>query len=132
MPWDGVCVLRGRRNTLEACQCYRVVFSWQAQHFVTWRNGCFDESLCQGCANMTQCQQSWHGHHFVACFKSGGSIAKFVIFQLCIAKCCREVLEKSVVENCFRRVLERSVAQTCCGGELEKSVVEKCWGRKSW
>ena len=26
-------VLRGSRNTLEACQCKRVVFSWQAQHF---------------------------------------------------------------------------------------------------
>ena len=25
-------VLRGRRNTLEACQDQRVVFAWQAQH----------------------------------------------------------------------------------------------------
>ena len=28
-------VLRGRRNTLEACQYQCVVFAWQAQHFVT-------------------------------------------------------------------------------------------------
>ena len=27
-------VLRGRRNTLEACQTQRVVFAWQAQHFL--------------------------------------------------------------------------------------------------
>ena len=27
-------VLRGRRNTLEACQDQRVVFAWQAQHFL--------------------------------------------------------------------------------------------------
>ena len=30
-------VLRDRRNTLEACQCKRVVFSWQAQHFAMRR-----------------------------------------------------------------------------------------------
>ena len=29
-------VLRDRRNTLDACQCKRVVVSWQAQHFVMW------------------------------------------------------------------------------------------------
>ena len=29
-------VLRDRRNTLAVCQCKRVVFSWQAQHFVMW------------------------------------------------------------------------------------------------
>ena len=28
-----VCVLRGRRNTLEACRNSRVGVSWQAQHF---------------------------------------------------------------------------------------------------
>ena len=27
-------VSRGRRNTLEACQDQRVVFAWQAQHFL--------------------------------------------------------------------------------------------------
>ena len=27
-------VLRGRRNALEACQYQRVVFAWQAQHFL--------------------------------------------------------------------------------------------------
>ena len=27
-------VSRGRRNTLEACRDQRVVFAWQAQHFL--------------------------------------------------------------------------------------------------
>ena len=50
-------ILCDRRNTLEACQCTCVIFSWQAQHFVmwpfamswqaqhfvTWRRCCFDE-----------------------------------------------------------------------------------------
>jgi len=31
-------VLRDRRNTLEATQCKRVVFSWQAQHFLIFRD----------------------------------------------------------------------------------------------
>ena len=39
---------------------------------------------------------------------------KIEIFQLCIAKCCREVLEKSVVEKCWREVLQRSVGEECC------------------
>ena len=34
--WGHFRVLRDRRNTLEASQCKRVVFSWQAQHFVMW------------------------------------------------------------------------------------------------
>ena len=34
--WGPFRVLRDRGNTLEACQCKRVVFSWQAQHFVMW------------------------------------------------------------------------------------------------
>ena len=36
--------------------------------------------------------------------------------EKCCETCCREVLEKSVVEKCWRRV-------------LYKSVVEKCWRR---
>ena len=68
MRWDGVCVLRGRRTTLQAYQCYRVVLlwpaqhfvlvrftiSWQAQHFVTWCSGCLDESQCQGCVRVVE------------------------------------------------------------------------------
>ena len=45
-------VLRDRRNTLEACQCKRVVFSWQAQHFAMWRFAL-----------------AWQAQHFVACPK---------------------------------------------------------------
>ena len=83
-------VLSGRRNTLEACQRKRVVFSWQAQHFairrfalvwqalhfVTWRKWFFYEPQCQGCANKTQCQKSWQAQHIVTALKSGASLAK--------------------------------------------------------
>ena len=78
-------VLRGRRNTLETCQYQRVVFSWQAEHFVTWRMRFFCESQCQGSANMThmtQCQKSCQAQHFVSALKSGGSVAKFIFFEL--------------------------------------------------
>ena len=34
MRRGSVCILPGRCKTLEACQCCRVVFSWQSQHFV--------------------------------------------------------------------------------------------------
>ena len=51
----------------------RFAVSWQVQHFVTCRGGCFDESQCQGCANMTQCQKSRQEQHFVSCLKSGAS-----------------------------------------------------------
>ena len=36
-------------------------------------------------------------------------------------ECCREVLEKSVVEKCCREVLEKSLVEECWG------VGEKCW-----
>lgn len=39
------------------------------------------------------------------------------------------MLEKSVVEkpwrDCWRRVLQRTVGEECCRDQLEKSVVEK-------
>ena len=34
MPGGSVGILRGRRKALDACQCERAVFFWQAQHFV--------------------------------------------------------------------------------------------------
>ena len=46
------CVLRGRRNTLEACQYQHVTFAWQAQHFATRRLAF-----------------AWQAQHFVACPK---------------------------------------------------------------
>ena len=85
-------VLRDRRNTLEACQCKRIVFSWQAQHsatrrlafawqaqhFVACPKCFFHESHWQGCANMimTQWQNSWQAQHLVTALKSCGSLAK--------------------------------------------------------
>ena len=84
------CVLRGRRNTLETCQYQRVTFAWQAQyfamrrfafawqaqHFVTWPKCFFDESQCQGSANVTQCQKSWQAQHLATALKTCGSLAK--------------------------------------------------------
>ena len=113
--------LRGRRATLGACQYLRVVFSWQAQrfvlvdfailwqaqHYVTWCNGWFNESQCQGCTNMTQCQKSWQGQHSVTCLNCGGSVAKvflwcfgcvFVVVFLCF---CDGVVVFVVVWLCF-------------------------------
>ena len=83
-------VLRDKRNTLEAYQRKRVVFSWQAQHFamrrfaLAWQAqhfvACpqcfFHESQCEGCTNMTQCQKPWHAQLFVTALKSCGSLAK--------------------------------------------------------
>ena len=43
-------VLRGRRNTLEACQYQRVTLAWQAQHFAMWRFAF-----------------AWQAQHFVTC-----------------------------------------------------------------
>ena len=89
-------VLRDRRNTLDACQCKRVVFSWQvqhfllvhfafawqAQHFVTWRGWS---------------QKSWQGQHFVMCLNNGESIAKVMLFHLCKNGFIRKTHRKSSI-----------------------------------
>ena len=51
-------VLRDRRNTLEACQCKRVVFSWQAQHFA-----------------MRRFALAWQAQHFVTAFAGLGGMS---------------------------------------------------------
>ena len=92
MRYDCVCVWRGvsqlmwRFFVARAARHFVLLhyrFSWPAQHLVTWRRCCFHESQCQGCANMTQCQKSWQGQHFVNAMKSGGNFAKIVLFELC-------------------------------------------------
>ena len=89
-------VLRGRRNTSEACQDQRVVFAWQAQHFLlvhfafawqaqhfaTWRR---------------RTQKSWQGQHFVMCLKNGESIAKVILFHLCKNGFIRKTRRKSSI-----------------------------------
>ena len=79
------CVLRGRRSTLEACHQAR-------RFFVAGTALCdvakllFCESHCQGSANMTQMrhgQRSWQGQHLVTVLKSGGSVVRFILFELC-------------------------------------------------
>ena len=76
-------VLRDRRNnTLDACQCKRVVFSWQAQHFVTLRRWS---------------QKSWQGQHFVMCLKNDESIAKVILFHVCKDGFIRKTRRKSSI-----------------------------------
>ena len=109
--WGRFRVLRDRRNTLEACQCKRVVFSWQAQHFVmwpfamswqaqhfvTWRRCCFHKSHWQGRANVTLFQISWQAQQFVSVLKSGGSFAKVILFELCENGSTRKTRTKSSI-----------------------------------
>ena len=107
-------VLRGRRNTLETCQYQRVVFTWQAQHFVTWRMCVFCESQCQGSANMThmtQCQKSWQAQNFVSALKSGRSLAKFIFFELGKNSFIRKTRIKSSILSLKRVKTGGSLAQ---------------------
>ena len=104
-------VLRDRRNTLEVTQCKRVVFSWQAQHFVmwpfamswqaqhfvTWRRCCFHRSHWQGRANVTLFQISWQAQQFVSVLKSGGSFAQVILFELCKNGFIRKTRTKSSI-----------------------------------
>ena len=83
MRGGSVCVLRGRRyipsKRVNSSESFLVAGTilWQVQHFVTWRRWCFDESQCQGCANITQCQRSWQGQHFVSALKNLRDIVDF-------------------------------------------------------
>ena len=109
--WGHFRVLRDRRNTLEASQCKRVVFSWQAQHFVmwsfamswqaqhfvTWRRCYFHKSHWQGRANVTPFQISWQAQQFVSVLKSGGSFAKVILFELCENGFIRKTRTKSSI-----------------------------------
>ena len=109
--WGHFRVLRDRRNTLAVCQCKRVVFSWQAQHFVmwpfamswqaqhfvTWRRCCFHESQWQWRANVTLLQISWQAQDLVIVLKSGGSFAKVILFELCKNGFIRKTRTKSSI-----------------------------------
>ena len=109
--WDHFRVLRDRRNTLAVCQCKRVVFSWQAQHFVmwpfamswqaqhfvTWRRCCLHESQWQWHANVTLLQISWQAQDLVIVLKSGGSFAKVILFELCKNGFIRKTRTKSSI-----------------------------------
>ena len=76
MHCKSICVLRGRGNALEAC-----VLPFRGRCDVG--SGCFDESQCHSWVHMRRCQKSWQGQHFVSCSKRGGSVAKFIFFDLC-------------------------------------------------
>ena len=53
-----------RCNTLEACQCDGVFFSWPAQHSVHVHFGISWQA--QHFVTCAQCQKSWPGQHFVS------------------------------------------------------------------
>ena len=109
--WGHFRVLRDRRNTLAVRQCKRVVFSWQAQHFVmwpfamswqaqhfvTWRRCCFHESQWQWRPNVTLLQISWQAQDLVIVLKSGGSFAKVILFELCENGFIRKTRTKSSI-----------------------------------
>ena len=75
-------VLRGRRNTLEACQDQRVVFAWQAQHFLLMHVGVAWQAQ-HFLTWRRSSQKSWQGQHLVMSLKNGESIAKVILFHFC-------------------------------------------------
>ena len=101
-------VLRGRRNTLEACQDQRVVFAWQAQHFL-----------------LMHVAFAWQAQHLICdvakaeskivagtafgemCLKNGESIAKVILFHFCKTGFIRKTRRKSSILS-FKRVCENS------------------------
>ena len=46
--------------------------------------------------------------------KRFGELLGLSLAERCVRKCCREVLQRSVVEKCWRELLEKSVAEKCC------------------
>lgn len=68
---------------------------------MTWQRCCLVESQWQGCANLTWCQKSWQGQHFVNVLKSGGSFAKIIRFEICPNWFVDFQLRTS--ENCWRK-----------------------------
>ena len=100
-----MCVLRDRRNTLEACLTSRVgfsrqaqhfvlphrCFSWQARHFVTWRGCCFHDIAVSGPRKHDTVPKVV----FVSALKSGGSFAKQMLFELCANSLKRKTRRKS-------------------------------------
>ena len=89
-------VLRGRRNTLEACQDQRVVFAWQAQHFLLMHVGVAWQAQ-HFLTGRRSSQKSWQGQHFVMCLKNGESIAKVILFHLCKNGFIRKTRRKSSI-----------------------------------
>ena len=105
-------------------------------------------------ANVTQCQKSWPGLHFVTALKSGGSSAKIIVLELSQKgfkrKNSRKIAHfqsqkcqnwrksrtkcsfRIVVKQCCREVLWRSVVGKCCEGVLWRSVLVKCCGEVLW
>ena len=69
----------GQCNGAALCD---VAFRDVVAGFVTWGRCFFDESHCQGHANVTLLQISWQGQHLVSVLKSGGRFAKVILFEL--------------------------------------------------
>ena len=82
--WGHFRVVRDRCNTLEACQCPRVGFSWQAQHFVMWPFA-----------------MPWQAQHFVMWAKvlfaqiaMAGTRKRDITSKIVAGAACGECLEK--------------------------------------
>ena len=130
-------VLRGRRNTLEACQDQRVVFAWQAQHFLLMHVA-FAWQAQHFVTLRRQSQKSWQGQHLVMCLKNGKSIAKVILFQFCKTGFIRKTRRKSSILSFKRVKIRGSLARNArfdvsnsqdgrsCREVSEKSIVEKC------
>ena len=102
-------VLHGRRNTLEACQDQRVVFAWQAQHFLLMHVGVAWQAQ-HFLTWRRSSQKSRQGQHLVMCLKNGESIAKVILFHFCKTGFIRKTRRKSSIFT--SKVLDRR----CFGG----------------
>ena len=110
MRRGSVCVLRGRRNRLEACHCYRVVFSWGAalRDTLWW---CIVQS--RGRRSILRC-----GEDDALLNRSGGSFTRIILVghgQFSASKREKEEVshEMLVLEACYVKI-ERSHARNAC------------------
>ena len=139
------CVLCGTRSTLETCQFWHVVFSWQAQHFVvvhfiiswqaqhyvTWRRCCFDESPFHGCANMAQCQKLWRQKIMVFGFLRK-TCRKSLILRFKMPKLEEVSYDILVLEASYVKCPRRLARNACFRSRLHETCMNFCAKRSFW
>ena len=79
-------------------------------------------------ANVTQCQKSWPGLHFVTALKSGGSSAKIIVLELSQKSFKRKTRGKSRIFSLKSVKTGGSLARNALLELLSSSVVKKCCG----
>ena len=77
-----------------------------------------------------QCQKSCQAQLFVITLKSGGSFAKFMIFELCQNSFRRKTRIKSSIFSLNSVKTGGSVARNA-GEVLSRSLVKECFGEVS-